>query len=281
MKDTAPHAYFEADWLSLREVADHQARATLLTDAASRWLAQRMSNEHHIVDLGAGRGSNLRYLAPRLTRSQRWRLIDHDPDLLRAVKREEAGLVDTAGMPITLETETLDLNAARFEAGLDGADLVTASALFDLVTREWIERLARACAARSAAVLFVLSIDGTIDFAPTGEDDDFVTDLLAAHQRRDKSFGTALGAEAPAVLRKAFEAQGYDVCLANSPWHIDAGNAALGTALIEGWRSAACEQAPKATARIDAWAEARTRALMAGALSITVGHQDFFATPMP
>ena len=281
MTESTPHSHFEADWLSLREPVDHRARAESLTEAAAHWLAQRASSEHRIVDLGAGRGSNLRYLASRLARSQHWRLIDHDPALLGAAQRDGATLVDPAGAPITIETDTLDLNHARFEAALDGAELVTASALFDLVTREWIERLARACADRSAAVLFVLSIDGCIDLTPAIADDEFVTDLLAAHQRRDKSFGTALGADAPTVLRQAFEALGYDVSLAASPWHIDARDAELGAALIEGWRSAAREQAPDAGARIDAWARARTSALRANALVIRVGHQDLFATPGP
>ena len=281
MSESNPHAFFEADWLSLREPADHQARAMPLTDAAAEWLARQAASRRRIVDLGAGRGSNMRYLAPRLPGPQHWRLIDHDCALLETVQASAHSLTDAHGAPVAIETQALDLTGDGLEAALAGSHLVTAAALFDLVTRAWIVRLAQACAAHAAAVLFVLSIDGHIDFAPASTDDAFITGLLGAHQHRDKSFGEALGAHAPAVLQQAFEHEGYRATLAKSAWYIDATRADLGAALIDGWRGAACEQAPEARARINAWAAARTQSLQAGELSLTVGHQDLFATPSP
>ncbi|MES1938971.1 hypothetical protein T5B8_01940 [Salinisphaera sp. T5B8] len=279
MNDADRHAYFAADWLSLREPVDHAARAESLTAAAADWLAGQADATYRIIDLGAGRGSNLRYLAPRLPARQHWCLLDHDRGLLDSTRAEADRCTDANGAPVTIETRTLDLASADLEAALDGAKLVSAAALFDLVTQDWIERLARACARRGAAVLFVLSIDGHIDLAPAHADDAVVFDLLAAHQQRDKQFGAALGKRAPAVLRQAFEARGYTVTRRSSPWQIDRARAELGAALIEGWRSAACEQAPQAAARIDDWAKARIRALRRGELAMTVGHEDMFATP--
>ena len=279
MNDADRHAYFAADWLSLREPVDHAARAESLTTAAADWLASQPGETCRIVDLGAGRGSNLRYLAPRLPARQHWCLLDHDGDLLAAARTQAGRCTDADGGPVTIETRTLDLAGVDLEAALDGANLVSAAALFDLVTQDWIERLARACAQRGAAVLFVLSIDGHIDLAPAHADDAVVFDLLAAHQQRDKQFGAALGERAPAVLKQAFEAHGYTVTRRSSPWQIDHAKAELGAALIEGWRSAAREQAPHAAARIDGWAAARIRALHRGELAMTVGHEDMFATP--
>ncbi len=43
-----------------------------------------------VIDLGAGRGSNLRYLVPRLGRPIEWRLIDQDAGLLATAVRDYA-----------------------------------------------------------------------------------------------------------------------------------------------------------------------------------------------
>jgi hypothetical protein len=272
------HARFADDWLALREPLDHQARSAALTALAARWLGTQ-GDTHRIVDLGSGRGSNLRYLAPRLPGPQAWRLLDHDPALLEQALADTCGITDADNGPVDRQSETIDLNGGQLEPALAGARLVTAAALFDLVTETWIDRLADACAQRQAAVLFVLSVDGAIDFLPGDTDDDFVTALLRAHQQRDKSFGAALGIEAPAVLARCFEHRGYTVRSEDSPWYIDRASAELGAALIAGWRQAACEQAPQEKARIQAWAERRTQALRAGELAITVGHRDLFACP--
>ena len=72
---------FTADWLALREAVDHRSRPEgLLVPLRAWWRARGAS---HVVDLGSGTGSNLRYLAPRLDPGQRWRLVDHDRELLR------------------------------------------------------------------------------------------------------------------------------------------------------------------------------------------------------
>ena len=53
-------------------------------------------------------------------------------------------------------------NSAGIQASLAGR---YASALFDLVSAEWIDRLATTCAANGCAALWTLSIDGSWRFA--------------------------------------------------------------------------------------------------------------------
>lgn len=272
------HARFADDWLALREPADHAARDDPLTARAARFLRAR-DGAHTIVDLGSGRGSNLRYLAPRLPGPQHWRLIDHDASLLAHATRDVGALVDAGGQAIATRALTRDLTDTTLESSLAGARLVTAAALFDLVTEAWIARLARACAQEDAAVLFVLSVDGGINFSAADGDDGFVMEHLRAHQRRDKSFGAALGTQAPNVLARYFTDHGYTVHTAPSVWHIDTETAPLGLALIAGWRDAASEQSPADQARITRWAARREQALRAGDLEIAVAHQDLFAAP--
>jgi len=285
-----PHALFTADWLSLREPADHAAREQQLNDAAAQWLKTRHngeSAERLIVDLGCGRGSNLRYLAPRLPGPQRWRLVDHDADLLDQAGRSCQGQRDAEGQAIVIERVATDLRAPALRY-LDYADLVTAAALLDLVDTGWIERLVADCLGQGAALLLALSVDGRIDFIPAAPaqdsgdalaEDGFVLGLLAEHQRRDKGFGGALGTDAPAVLVDKLGHAGFVVDTRPSDWQLGAEHARLAAALIDGWRQAASQQQPAATQRIDAWATRRTADIASGRHSVVVGHQDIFATP--
>lgn len=278
-----PHAVFASDWLALREPADHAARAPTLTHAAATWLSNHAHAPYRVVDLGSGSGSNLRYLAPRLPGPQYWRLVDHDPALLARAERDCAGVCDRDGQPVAVETCIADVGD-DLDALLGAANLVTAAALFDLVTHDWLARLAAACAARAAAGLFVLSVDGDIHFddaaRPAGDPDDaWVLETLAAHQRRDKGLGSALGTHAPTALTAAFEQAGYASRVATSPWHLGADSSHLAAALIDGWRAAVAEQAPDAAARIQRWADRRGRAVAAGALALHVGHRDIFVQP--
>ena len=71
---------FDAAWLTLREPVDHRSRAeTLVTEVEREW---RLRGWRTVLDLGSGTGSNLRYLAPRLSGRQVWTLFDQDAELL-------------------------------------------------------------------------------------------------------------------------------------------------------------------------------------------------------
>src|SRR5919112_4548104 len=69
-------AGFDPQWLRLRSAYDDAARSDRLT----RLFSDSLPENPRLLDLAAGIGANLRYLAPRLERAgQRWVLADHDP----------------------------------------------------------------------------------------------------------------------------------------------------------------------------------------------------------
>src|SRR2546423_15020792 len=85
---------FSAEWLALREPADHASRSLLLTRTIGSVLPP--TGELLVLDLAAGTGSNLRYLSPHLRRPQRWLLVDRDEALLaraRSGHDEEGGSI--------------------------------------------------------------------------------------------------------------------------------------------------------------------------------------------
>ncbi len=303
-----PDTVFDADWLSLRNAADTSARSAALTARLAAWLAQRAAERRRplrLSDLGSGSGANPRYLAPRLPGPQHWRLFDHDARLLEHARQHCLGLHDRDGQPISAETELIDLRNIHTTL-LAHSDLITASAVLDLVDASWLEHFADICLDIGCAVLITLSVDGRWHIDSNGDggaaisssadadadpnsdaDDDFVRAAFNAHQRRAKGGAHALGPDAAARLAALLQAHDFEVELAPSPWQLSAAvpkQAALARALISGWRDAARAQRPQAGARIESWHQRRQRALehaaqQQGRLSITLGHLDLLALP--
>lgn len=251
-----------------------------------------------VLDLGCGTGSNVRFLMPHLGHGQRWRLVDNDPALLAALPgrladwctaegfrsappaRSGAALtVSGEGFSATLVPERVDLAAGVGALGLARTDVVTASALLDLCSAEWIDALVGDCVAARVAGLFTLDYDGGADWTPAHADDAVVRDLVNRHQARDKGFGRALGPAAGERVARRFEALGHDVASARSVWRLDGGARALHAAFVDGWAGAATEQDPASAARIDAWLTHRRAATASEATRCAVGHHDVLALP--
>ena len=258
---------FSLDWLRLREAADHQSRPSALLPPLLDWLPREPLS---IIDLGAGSGSNMRYLAPRLPGAQHWTLVDNDSVLLRGT---EAPLPHVA---ITTRERDIGDGLSILEAT---PHMITASALLDLVSRSWLEMLATLCLDARCAALFSLTYDGRIRWNPADSDDALVAELVNAHQRRDKGFGPALGPGGAETAASVFRDRGFHIRLSPSPWRLTADDADLQTELLNGWLEAALEQAPPHEDRLQAWARRRREAIGAGGPNLTVGHLDLLALP--
>src|SRR5262249_60652836 len=116
-KPRAPGPRFTVAWRRRREPADAAARAPELVAPFARGATRPL----RVGALASGTGANFRYLAPRLGEPQDWLLVDHDPVLLAAA----------GGGARTL---TLDLARSLEALPFEQFDLITASALLDLVS---------------------------------------------------------------------------------------------------------------------------------------------------
>ena len=259
---------FTADWLALREPVDHRSRTDGLLSTLRAWWGT--AGASRIADLGTGTGSNLRYLAPRLPGVQEWTLVDHDAALLASAEPVER-VAKLERIPGDLAREGLEV-ARR-------ADLVTGSALLDLVSDTWLKQLVDACQSTRCAALFALSVDGLIEWSDSDPDDRLVRDAVNAHQRRDKGLGTALGPSAGEEAERCFRAAGYRTWQVPTPWRLGSEDAALALSLVDGWARAAEEELPAHTERIQAWADRRQRTILEGAFVLIVGHVDLLALP--
>jgi hypothetical protein len=282
---------FTSDWLALREPADAAARSGRLTQLAGERLLRR--EIVRVLDLAAGTGANMRYLANRLPSHQAWLLADYDRLLLDRTAGAIRAWAEGQGIHVAAPADSADslkmsdgttsyelrmtevdladwLNPALFS----GSDLVTASALLDLVSEPWLRALTRRCREVEAVVLFALSYDGRIECAPNEVEDDRIRNLVNAHQRTNKGFGAALGpASADAAVRLLSEA-GYHVERETSDWMLGPEHRELQQQLLEGWVDAAAVMAPDQNGIIQNWRARRLAHVDAGRSQLIVGHED-------
>jgi hypothetical protein len=263
---------FSADWLARREPFDIRARNPSVFDAVAASLEKYSSVR--IVDLASGTGSTLRALSARLPARQNWQLVDNDLGLLARATAFRSH------RDITISTVALDLHR-DLEAALDGlVDLVTASALLDLISEPWLERLAVEIAARAIPFYAALNYNGLIELIPADPLDAAIIAAFNAHQRTDKGFGPALGPTAAAAAIARFKSLGYSVTHGRSDWFIESHEQDMQSEILSGWASAVREIGELTIADTAAWLTRRRDIVAAGRSSLRVGHVDIFATPI-
>jgi hypothetical protein len=263
---------FSFDWLALREPYDVRARnADVLATAATEFANLPSLS---VVDLACGTGATLRATSAHFPRPQRWRLVDNDLGLL--ARAAEGSLPEGC----TARTVPIDL-VRDLELALDGAiDLVTTSALLDLVSAEWLDRLLIETAARRLPLYAALTYDGRAMLEPADPLDAAVIAAVNEHQHRDKGFGPALGPDAARALIERCRALGHMVTEGSSDWRFGPDDRDIQTAVLAGWAIAAREQGGFRKNELADWLERRGALAAAGRANMTLGHVDVFAQPI-
>jgi hypothetical protein len=280
-----------SQWLALREAADWSARSELLARRVGDALAP--AGTVRGLDLCTGTGSNLRYLLDRLPGRQQWLVVDHDPALLAEVPTRLSAWAHVKSCTVTTDrrrshvrgdrvdaqVETRQMNLERLDAAIfAGRNLVTASALLDLVSESWLRLLADRCQAARAVALFSITYNGQSSCDPAEPEDEMVRELMNQHQRTDKGLGgPAAGPEGGAVAERVFKEAGYQVERASSDWLIEPREREFQRQLIEEWAHAASEIAPRQGSAIANWLKRRLAHVDAGCSRIVVGHVDMAA----
>lgn len=221
---------FSESWLGLREPADAHARAADLVEMLPKPV-------HVIRDLGCGTGSMARWLAPRLGTPQHWILADLDPKLLHYATSH-------VRLPeVSIEGALSDVTSLT-AADLDGTDLVTCSALLDLLTEAEIDALVATLASARVTALFTLSVAGEVSLDPARPEDAALAEAFDEHQRRVVDGRRLLGPDAPVYAAQAFEKAGATVVTRPSVWQLGPQLPELTAEWLRGWVSAAQEQRP-------------------------------------
>jgi hypothetical protein len=262
---------FTADWLAMREPYDMRARNARVLDAAVAAFAGRTSVK--VIDLACGTGSALRAVAPRLPGKQEWQMLDKDRALLaRAGERWHPGA--------TVTTCAIDLAADIESAFVEPADFIITSALFDLVSSDWLERLVSITVARQIPFYAAFTYDGRVVLDPDDPLDAAIIDAANEHQLRDKGFGPALGPRASREAIALFQKFGYSVVQGRADWMFGPEDRDIQLSILDGWAAVAHELGRLPPPNIQAWVMRRRDFVNAGRSSMLVGHVDVFAAPV-
>ena len=277
---------FSAQWLALREPADHRARDRTLQNKVCEQLANVARTEQRavrLIDLGCGSGSNLRALATSLPEQQHWTLVDYDPLLLAAARAAliawaDEVINDSTTLTLRKNNKILEIEFSQVDLARDiervlawPADVITAAAFFDLVAESWLVRF---CQALRTTLYTVLTYDGSEQWLPPHSADSAMLKAFHAHQKTDKGFGVAAGPDATSAMQRELTARGFQVTLASSPWKIDQTEAAFIHALATGSAAAVRETGLLNELEVNQWLTARM-----SAQHCMVGHWDILATP--
>ena len=279
-------------WLQLREPADTVSRSKSL----SRTIASAMPEKEpvHVLDLATGTGANLRYLSGFLPDRQHWLIVDNNAALLNEVpsitsswaltqnlklkKDRNSYLISGTKLKCHIKTLSLDLRKLDNVEIFKDRNLVTASALLDLTSEEWLRTLANRCRAVGAGVLFAITYTGSSICSPQEPEDDMILNLLNRHQKTDKGLGgLAEGPDATDCASRCFEKIGYSVQTAQSNWILGNNEQELQRMLIDNWTIAAIQMEPTKVSLISHWRFRRIQHINSGRSHIVVSHLDLAA----
>lgn len=306
---------FDPDWLLLREPVDARARDSDLMQRAADWAmsgararfsARTGSGTVRIVDLGAGTGSAARALSPLIPHDQEWTLVERDPNLAAFGEKmmadwSIAGRSGQESRPksVTFSYLQVDLMGggglrqdalvepaaehAALVSHLSGlirqADLVSASALFDLCSAAWISAFVQACAQQRVAAWLTLIVDGRKRRRVSDRLHPILDQAFHADMHRDKGFGPALGRSAGGYTIAEFQRAGFEVHSALSDWQLNASDARLYELYEQGYADAASTQRPDLAPKFAQWLQRQQHQIGRGHAAMMLGHVDIFALP--
>ena len=266
---------FSIEWLNLREASDHKARDRHLLKTAANWLNDLKSKDKVIVDLGSGTGSTIRGLQryTTLAPSIQWRLVDNDPELL-------AEAIHRHSEEYSIESFLVDLSATQ-KLPLESVSLITASALLDLVSSNFIRDLCQLIKekneGRPLGFYSALNYDGCIKWTPFHPLDAAILMNFNADQRRDKGFGPALGPDATDFLKTQFHSTKFQCLSAKSPWLLGSADYLLTESLINGISDVAIQTDGLTNSDIQDWKTFRIKNVRTG--TCYLGHTDILVLP--
>lgn len=256
---------FDKHWLALREPVDVRARNENLLKAAIE--AAESASPAAILDIGCGTGSTFRALSPRLRKPAHFRLFDSDQRLLNEAHRLHGDVV---------ELIQGDLNGTE-ALPLADVNLVTASALFDLCSEQFIRRFVAHVSQTGASLYAALNYDGRMRWSKPHPLDEAVEANFNAHQLSDKGFGASLGPAAWKILADCLEESGYAVMTAESPWVMTVDDRELQFLFLDGVIRAVYEYGQLDESEIRDWADFRRKMVDRDGSLCEVGHQDILA----
>jgi hypothetical protein len=245
-------------WLRLAEPFDHRARSLGLAED----LRAALPNDRPLamIDLGAGIGSNFRYLAPRLGGEQAWHLFDRRPEALALIPDELGQWAAVRGFVCHRSTDVLYVGPWQVRWSTLApvlpdapAHAVVANGFLETLDQDALQDLADWLVERRVPLLASANPDHRVRMVPSHRDDDAVLGPPDS------------GVDPVEMLAGLLD--GYDLRVESTDWQIGPDEREVQHAMVE------------RLATHGAWRADRLHQIDEGRLSIAVGRQDLLACP--
>lgn len=282
---------FEIGWLNERFRFDSQARNKNVEQICINYFQD--DPVLNIVDIGSGTGSNGLYLMERFPQNQHWTFVELNPALANASIENIYSFAQEKAYEIEIGKEHLLLQKGQQKiqiriitesfleienhVDLKQTDLLTANAVFDLLTESMLLTLLQKLWHNRVALLSTINYDG-MAFWPASKADQIYIQLYEAHMQRPQAFGQALGPETMPCLIKICEAHKKLFTAGESNWQIAEIDITMHQLLLDYLKEGILEVIETDQSKKDflLWFQIRQNLARRHALQQMVFHQDIF-----
>jgi hypothetical protein len=312
-----PEIVHQSEWLQVREQLNNAARSSFIVQQFSHlW---RLRNYINIVDLVAGTGELLRYLAPQLPLDQSWELF-HSPELESSFIQQTmsdwaheqeytigqesgGGHIQIGDYRITYKLfeqtqpfhwPDLELDQVHALVSTDGWSLVPTENIIEIIHQ-----------ASEAGIAWYSSMvyNSHIQWKPSHSQDALMLELLhrSIKESREPELDSdsaadtdeeiielphagpePMGDEAPVYLQRLLAEQRYLVHESEGFWNIKPADTKVIRLLFQAYRHALKQLGTAEEQKLgQQWLDSRSYELAAGKLSAEIGFSELLAKPLP
>ncbi|MCI4647387.1 class I SAM-dependent methyltransferase [Phaeodactylibacter sp.] len=287
---------FATDWLEERYRFDVAARNPKVEAACLQYFAQHPMVS--IIDIGAGTGANFIYLSEKFPQSQQWALVELNPNLLKRARERLKIWAAAKGYTVRENGQRLDFQRSGQHIHiqlLQGSllelprllqpgqyQLVTASAVFDLLSKQMLSDLIQTFHHNRLALLTTLNYE-SMAYLPGDAEDKRWIELYEAHMQREQDFGRALGPGCSDFLENGYaQLPTAQTLRAPSRWQIEPADTSMHGHMLQFLEKSLLEMTSMGHSGkgLDAWLQRKKTQLQAQQLRLSVVHSDFFTAPV-
>ena len=282
---------FQVEWLEERFSFDTKARNKIIEQACITHFKDK--ERLNILDIGAGTGSNFQHLWNRFPQHQNWIFVELNPELAQVAKEKCIQLAKKQGFSIAEENKRLVfqkekqyrsiqiLNQSFLELhqflDLDKVDLITAGAVFDLLSSTMLDQFLNQLLEHQIALLATINYTG-MHFQHSSTTDQQFIQLYEAHMCRQQDFGRAIGPKFPEYLKAFSNAKSIPLLMGSSHWIIGPTDHKMHRFLLDYMEKGIGETLTDTKQKLSFqnWLTSKRNTLQQGQLELQVSHQDAF-----
>ena len=282
-------------WLAHRFTCDAEARHPGIEHQFLAFFEQHQT-PLKVVDVGSGTGANVRYYFDRIPHEQEWILIEQNEQLRDECCRSLVAFAQERGyhwqqqdgtflLTDDQKTATVQLMSGRIEhieqlADLARTDVVTANAVFDLLSFEQFDTLVGKLVQHEVCLLATLNYYET-SFLPFSEEDHRFMRWYHMHMKRPQPTGIAMGPDCSEEMLDLLAQHHMMIEQEGSQWHLKKNATTMHHYLLHFIEHAVAELSLSADEQrdFDTWLTHRKSLCRQRQLEIIVDHSDIFAYP--